>query len=159
MQVWFVTSIRKLILSITDFELPHELPNDLKLKILGNYEILGKSQKWVGTRSGMSSLPSRNNFLTIVFKNYANTDNKVFCSCPIFLDFFNFCQIFSGYQYFHTNFLKKSLTFPKFFSFMSLTLYDFSCKKGKPHNRPFQNYNLLTSFKTLEYFEKTFGPI
>ena len=35
-QVWFVTSIQKLILSITDFELPHELPNDLKLKILGN---------------------------------------------------------------------------------------------------------------------------
>ena len=26
------------------YELPHELPNDLRLKILGNYERLGKSQ-------------------------------------------------------------------------------------------------------------------
>ena len=43
-QDWFVTSIQKLILSITDFELPRELPNDLKLKILGNYGILGKTQ-------------------------------------------------------------------------------------------------------------------
>ena len=26
------------------YELPHELPNDLRLRILGNKEILGKSQ-------------------------------------------------------------------------------------------------------------------
>ena len=102
-QVWFVTSIQKLILNITDFALPHELPNVLKLRILGNYEILGKSQNWVGTRSRMFSLPARNNFLTIVFKNNTNTDIKVFCSCLNFLNFLNFCQIFSGYQYFRTN--------------------------------------------------------
>ena len=29
------------------YELPHELPNDLRLKILGNKEILGKSQIWM----------------------------------------------------------------------------------------------------------------
>ena len=28
------------------YELPHELPNDLRLRILGNKEILGKSQTW-----------------------------------------------------------------------------------------------------------------
>ena len=30
-------------------EFPHELPNDLRLRILGNKEILGKSQVWVET--------------------------------------------------------------------------------------------------------------
>ena len=30
------------------YELPDQLPNDLGLKILGNQEILGKPQKWVG---------------------------------------------------------------------------------------------------------------
>ena len=31
------------------YELPHELPNDLRLWILGNKEILGISQIWVET--------------------------------------------------------------------------------------------------------------
>ena len=30
-------------------EFPHELPNDLRLRILGNKEILEKSQIWVET--------------------------------------------------------------------------------------------------------------
>ena len=30
-------------------ELPHELPKDLRLRILGNKEILEKSQIWVET--------------------------------------------------------------------------------------------------------------
>ena len=29
-------------------ELPHELPDDLRLRILGNKEMLGKSQNFVG---------------------------------------------------------------------------------------------------------------
>ena len=33
------------------YELPYELPNDLRLRILGNKEILGKSQIWVETFS------------------------------------------------------------------------------------------------------------
>ena len=31
------------------YELPHELPNDLRLTILGNKEILRKCQIWVDT--------------------------------------------------------------------------------------------------------------
>ena len=111
-KVRFVTSFQMLILSITDSELPHELPNDLKLRILGNHKIIRKSQNWVGTRSRMSNLPSKNNFFTIVFKNYANTYIKVFCSCLFFLDFFSFCQIFSEYQYFNKNFSKKVFNSP-----------------------------------------------
>ena len=111
-KVRFVTSVQKLILTITDFGLPHELPNDLKLRILGNHKIIRKSQNWVGTRSRMSNLPSKHNFFTIVFKNYANTYIKVFCFCLFFLYFFNFCQIFSEYQYFNKNFSKKVLNSP-----------------------------------------------
>ena len=40
---------RNVISSIANlvYELPHELSNDLTLRILGNEEILGKSQIWV----------------------------------------------------------------------------------------------------------------
>ena len=31
------------------YKLPHELPNDWELRILGNFEILGKSQKSLET--------------------------------------------------------------------------------------------------------------
>ena len=31
------------------YELPHELPNDLRLRVLVNKKILGKSQIWVET--------------------------------------------------------------------------------------------------------------
>ena len=31
------------------YELPQELPNNLRLRILGNKKILGKSQIWVET--------------------------------------------------------------------------------------------------------------
>ena len=42
---------RNLISSTANFvyKLHHELPNDLRLRILGSYEILEKSQIWVGT--------------------------------------------------------------------------------------------------------------
>ena len=38
-----------LISSIINFvyELPQELPNDLRVRVLGNQEILEKSQNWV----------------------------------------------------------------------------------------------------------------
>ena len=40
---------RDLISSIINFvyELPHKMPNNLTLRMLGNYEILGKPQNWV----------------------------------------------------------------------------------------------------------------
>ena len=39
-----VSSIANLV-----YKLPHELPNELRLRILGNKEMLGKSQIWVET--------------------------------------------------------------------------------------------------------------
>ena len=40
---------RKLIISnkYCIYELPHELPNDLRLRILGIFEISGKSQNFI----------------------------------------------------------------------------------------------------------------
>ena len=39
-----VSSIANLV-----YKLPHELPNELRVRILGNKEMLGKSQVWVET--------------------------------------------------------------------------------------------------------------
>ena len=38
------------------YELSHELPNDLRVRILGNKKILGKSQLWVDTSPSAKSL-------------------------------------------------------------------------------------------------------
>ena len=42
---------RNVVSSIADlvYELPHQLPNDLRFRILGKKKILGKSQIWVET--------------------------------------------------------------------------------------------------------------
>ena len=48
---------RYLISSITNLvhELPHELPNDFRIRILGNQEILEKCQMWVETQTSAQS--------------------------------------------------------------------------------------------------------
>ena len=56
---------------------PHEWPNDLRLGILGNKEILRKYQIWVETCLPVSSLPSRNQTLAIAVKKYAKVDIKL----------------------------------------------------------------------------------
>ena len=43
-------------------ELPHELPNDVRLRIWGNKEILGKSQIWVETQPSAQSPFQKLNF-------------------------------------------------------------------------------------------------
>ena len=48
-------------------ELPHELENDLKLRILRSLEVIEKSQNWVGTQLSVQSFP-------LAIKNYAKTD-------------------------------------------------------------------------------------
>ena len=49
--VGFATSKTNLISSMVNYvyELPHESPNDLRIRILVNCEILEKSQIWVDT--------------------------------------------------------------------------------------------------------------
>ena len=53
----FISSIANLV-----YKLPNELANDLGLRILGNKEILEKSQIWVETKPGTQSLFKKFNF-------------------------------------------------------------------------------------------------
>ena len=69
------------------------LLNGFKLKILENKKVLEESQiGWAQIL--VPSLPSRNKFLVIAVKNYTISDCKILCSCPFFLDFFTYFQIF-----------------------------------------------------------------
>ena len=45
-----------------EHELPHKLPNGLRVKILGNYEILEKCQIWVETQASAQSPLQKLNF-------------------------------------------------------------------------------------------------
>ena len=55
------------------YELPHELPNDLRLRILGNYEISGKSQNFIELLPSDSS--SRNENFVSTGKNLLKNRN------------------------------------------------------------------------------------
>ena len=82
-----------LIFSIANlvYELPHELPNDLRFRILGNWKILEKFQIWVDTQPSAQS-PFKN--LQIAVKKNAKTDTKLLFSCPVLLDYSILFQIF-----------------------------------------------------------------
>ena len=71
--------------------MPHELPNDLRLRILENNEIL-ENPKITWRHSLVPSLPCRNKSLALVLKKYAKADIKVFRSCLTSLCFLNFSQ-------------------------------------------------------------------
>ena len=65
----------------------------LWLTILGNKEILGKSQIWVETESSSHTSSQNLKFGNSSEKN-AKKDLKALQSCPLLLDFFIFFQIF-----------------------------------------------------------------
>ena len=63
--------------------MPHELLKDLKLRMLGNEEILEKSQNCMGTQSSAQA-PLQ----ICIFRTGAQEIcNKVFCSCLTLLNF------------------------------------------------------------------------
>ena len=57
------------------YELPDELSNDLKLRILGKQEILGKSQNFIELLPSAESPPPRNEDLASISKNPLFTDS------------------------------------------------------------------------------------
>ena len=62
------------------YELSHELPSDLRLKILRNWKILGKITKMAeGRWQHPVSLPQRKK-MALVVKNYAKVEFKAFLS-------------------------------------------------------------------------------
>ena len=68
------------------YQLPHELLNDLRLRILKNKEIFKKKWKSVQIEPSAQSFIQKLDFCKAV-KNYAEAAIKIFRSCPIFLDF------------------------------------------------------------------------
>ena len=70
-------------------ELPHLLPNYLRLRILGNKECL----KFGWRHCPVPSPHSRNLTLAIAIKIQAKVDIKLFLSCPVLLDFSFLFQI------------------------------------------------------------------
>ena len=67
------------------YKLRHDLPNEVRLKILAKN--LEKSKiSW--KLSLVTTVSSKNYLLALALKNYTKGDIKAFCSCPIcFLDF------------------------------------------------------------------------
>ena len=86
---------RNLTSSIRNFlqEMSQELPSDLRIRILGNRNILGKSQNCIATQPNAQSL-LQNKFLTLALKIYAKTDTKVFQFCLTSLDLLIFLETF-----------------------------------------------------------------
>ena len=73
-------------------ELPYELPQDVRLRILGNMEILGKSQLWVEKQPS-----SQFNFQKLKFRNSSQKTRKGRYQTLLFL------SRFTGFLYFVPN--------------------------------------------------------
>ena len=71
------------------YELLHQLPGDLRLKILGNYKTT-KNLKTGSRNILVPSLCCRNKTSLVAVKNYTKANIKVSWSCSILLDFFAF---------------------------------------------------------------------
>ena len=63
--------------------LVYEFPNDLRLRILGNKEILEISQVWVETQSSFQSPVQK----SIAVEKHVKVDTKLFLPCQVLLDF------------------------------------------------------------------------
>ena len=75
-----------------------QLPNNLKLRLLENYETSGKPE--VGWRqSPVLSLYSRNNTLVRAAKIDTETDIKAFWTLPILFNSFTFSHGFSHWRF------------------------------------------------------------
>ena len=113
-------------ITILVYELPHELPNDLRLKILRVQEILEKKIK-IGWRQ---------NLMPVAFKKFDfgnNSQNSRKNRYQTFLFLFNF----TGFPYFAANILSRLSAQADFCSFLSQFLFKL------------QFFDILYSFKAL----------
>ena len=75
------------------YKLSHKLPNNPRLRIVGNKEISAKSQECIETQPSVHSL-CKSKFLALMLKKCLKTDIKVFRYCLTLLDFLIFPKIF-----------------------------------------------------------------
>ena len=87
------------------YEFPHKLPNDLRLRILGNKEILGKSQIWVepSAQSPFQKL------------NFGSSSQK---TCKSRYQTFLVLPSFTGFVYFVPNILPRIVGTPLLASYI-----------------------------------------
>ena len=70
------------------YDLPQKLPNDLRLRILGNYGISRKSLKWLELKAS-AQLATKNEIFDNCAKKMQKSSLKYFTGKPILLDFEN----------------------------------------------------------------------
>ena len=75
------------------YELPHELPNDLKLRILKNYEILRKSLKYLELMVSIQTATLKADFDSCA-RNSEKSEVKHLIEKPILLNFMSLPTIF-----------------------------------------------------------------
>ena len=75
------------------YELPHELPNDLKLRILKNYEILRKSLKYLELMVSIQPATLKAD-LDSCARNSEKSEVKHLIEKPILLNFMSLPTIF-----------------------------------------------------------------
>ena len=76
--------------------LPHDFPNNLRLTIFGNYEVLENTQNYVGTQDSAQSpernAVSRKNFLLLIVKSMQKQATKFSDSAQFCLSFILFAK-------------------------------------------------------------------
>ena len=97
-------------ITTSEYELPHELPNDLRLRVLENYKILGKYQLWVETLPSAQSTFQKLNFVNSSRKHAKVHTKKLFLFHPILLDFSTLFQTFFPRLKIPFNWKSNSLT-------------------------------------------------
>ena len=75
------------------YELSHKLPNNPRLRIVENKEILAKFQECIETQPSVHSL-CKSKFLALMVKKCLKTDIKDFWYCLTLLDLLIFPKIF-----------------------------------------------------------------
>ena len=75
------------------YELPHQLPNDLRFRFLGSQEISEKSQIWMETQLSTQSPFNKLALVVVVEKKHVKIDTNFLFSCPVLRDFSILFQI------------------------------------------------------------------
>ena len=159
-----LVQVRNLISNITNlaYKLPHEFPNDLRFRILGNKEILEKSQIQVETQPSVQSPCHKLNFDNSSQKT-RKSRYQTFLFLSSFTGFIYFGQIFCPQSQTNSNMQNSMLMFTysipfsnvntffgQAFSFLAkIQNFQLKLKYGAQTNWKMQNSMLVLNFSVL----------